>query len=234
VKTIPAFRLFWTVSRPATPLLVVFGVLSSGAIATEAIHPGSSDWVLASVLLIQLFSASSGFSRHASRGYYDPILVSGPDRLVLALSHFVCSAAPGLAAWAAVGAAQAVAARRVGVPALAPEGWIGLLLVSAVAWAASVRSAPFLGGALWLAVSAALLTSGKIASWLALAHADPSWAPAHPLRAIALGLALPILIPARNWPPLVLIGLGAAACAALAAGVLLVASAQFPLAEEGT
>ena len=209
----------------------MFGVLALGAATLELVDPGASDWVLASIALLQLFASSTGFTGHATRGHYDPVLL-GRSRVSAALAHFVVSAAPGAVAWIACGTAQALAARSAAVPAFLPAGWAALLLVSAIPWAGSVRAAPFLGGALWLLLSASLVVSGRVLGPLGRLHAQPSWAAAHPVEAFGLGLAFPIGIPSLSWPIGALAAFAATAALAVAAGIALVARTELPLAEE--
>jgi hypothetical protein len=128
---------------------------------------------------------------------------------------------------------QAAAAGSVAVPAFLPAGWATIFLVSSVPWAASVRSAPFLGGALWLLVSVSLVVSGRVLGPLGRLHAAPSWAAQHPLEAFGLGLTVPIVIPSLEWPLGILVAFGAAAAFALAGGLAIVARTELPLAEEG-
>jgi hypothetical protein len=232
MKSLSTFRFFLAVSPPAAPLTVVFGVLALGAATLELVDRGASDWVLASVALLQLFACSTGFTRHATRGYYDPVLL-GRSRVSAALTHFVVSAAPGAMTWIACGTAQALAARTAAVPAFLPAGWATLVLVSAIPWAASVRAAPFLGGALWLLLSASLVVSGRVLGSLGRLHAQPSWAAAHPVEAFGLGLAFPVAIPSLSWPTGVLAGFAATAAVAVAGGIAIIARAELPLAEEG-
>ncbi|HSE63594.1 MAG TPA: hypothetical protein VLG15_08275 [Thermoanaerobaculia bacterium] len=220
------------VSPPAAPLTVVFGVLAVGAAALERVESGASDWVLASIALVQLFASSTGFTRPATRGHYDPILL-GRSRVSVALSHFAVSAAPGGAAWIACGVAQSLAAGSARVPAFLPAGWATILLVSAIPWAASVRSSPFLGGALWLLLSVSLVVSGRVLGPLGSLHGAPSWAAEHPLEAFGLGLAFPVAIPSLAWPPGVLAAFVGTAALAVAGAVVIVARADYPLAEEG-
>ncbi len=228
-----AFRYFLAVTPPAAPLVAVLAILVVAAAGLESVSRGSSDWVLASIALVQLFTASTGFTRHASRGYYDPLLIGARGRGRLALAHFAASAWAGAAAWTGAGIAQALAAGSASVPAFRPSGWAALLLASAVPWAASVRLPPFVAGALWVLLTASLLVSGKILPGLSLLHAEPAWAREHPFGALAVGLAFPLAIPEVEWPPAILGGFAAFALAALAAGWLAVARAEFPLAEEG-
>jgi hypothetical protein len=232
VSGISAFRYFAAVSPPPMTLTVVFGALAVGAGALEAFDRGSSDWVLASIAVVQLFATSTGFTRHATRGHYDPVLI-GSSRSRVALAHFAVSAAPGTLAWIACGACQGFAARSLSVPALTPAGLVALLLVSAVPWAATVRAAPFLGGALWLLLSVSLFAAGKLLGPLGSLHAQPAWGEDHPLAAFAVGLAFPAVIPSLDWPPAILLAFAATATLALAGGSLQIARADVGLAEEG-
>jgi hypothetical protein len=232
VNGISAFRYFAAVSPPPMTLTVVFGVLAVGAGALEAFDRGSSDWVLASIAVVQLFATSTGFTRHATRGHYDPVLI-GSSRLRVALAHFAVSAGPGALAWIASGACQGFAARSPAVPALTPAGLVALFLVSAVPWAVTVRAAPFLGGALWLLLSVSLFAAGKLLGPLGSLHAQPAWAEDHPLAAFAVGLAFPAVIPSLDWPPAILLAFAATATLALAGGSLQIARTDVGLAEEG-
>ena len=224
---------FAVVSPPASPLVAVLAILAGGAAVLELADRGSSDWVLASIGLLQLFACSTGFVRHATRGHYDPILLARLDRRRVAFAHFFVASAPGVGAWIAAGAVQTIAARSPVVPAFRPAGWVGLLLVSSIPWAASIRGARCVAGALWLTLTASLAISGKLLVPLALLHSQPGWAGQHPIRALALGLAFPVVLPSLDWPPAVLTGFASVAIAALIAGVETVARAEFPLAEEG-
>ncbi len=227
-----ALRYLAAVSPPAAPLVVVFAILVLAAGGLEAFDRGSSDWVLASIAVVQLFAASNGFTRAGTRGHYDPVLI-GRNRAGVALAHFAVSAGPGTLAWLACGAAQAIAARSTDVPAFRPAGWVTLLLVSTIPWATTVRAASFLGGALWLLSSISVLLSGKVLGSLARLHARPGWAHEHPLAALGLALAFPPVIPSLTWPATTLLELSAGATLALAVGVSLIVRAEFPLAEEG-
>lgn len=232
MSRISALRYFAAVSPPPPPLVVVFGALAIGAGALEALDRGSSDWVLASIAVVQLFATSTGFTRNATRGYYDPILI-GSDRWRIALAHFAVSSAPGALAWLLCGACQVLAARSPAVPALRPAGLAALLLVSAVPWALTVRAAPYLGGALWLLLSASLFAAGRLLGPLGRLHVQPAWAENHPVTAFAVGLAFPAVIPSLDWPFAILFAFAATAALALAVGWLQIARADFGLAEEG-
>ena len=231
---LPPLRYFAAVAPPPAPLVAVFAILALGAWVLEGVSAGSSDWVLASILLVQMFACSPGFSRHASRGYYDPVLLGRGTRRELAVAHFAIAALPGFAAWIAAGVAGAVAARTVSTPALRPAGWLALLLVSTVPWAANIRLAPFAAGSLWLLFTASLLLSGRLFRTLAQLHADPGWARSHPFAAIALAIGFPAAVPSLSLPTPVLAALAGFSLAALGIGAATIRSASFPLSEEGS
>jgi hypothetical protein len=227
-------RFFAAVSPPARVLVAVLAVLASGAVALEVVDAGASDWVLASIVIVQIFASSTGFHRHATRGYYDPILLAEGSGVRLALAHFVVSVVPGVGAWSATGIAQVIAARSLSVPAFRAPGWAALLLISAIPWAASVRISRFAAGALWLLVTASLLVSGVLLGPLSAIHSQPSWAALHPLRAIGVGLAFPMVIPSLGWPAPVIGGFLGVSLLALSLGVAQIVRGEFALSEEGT
>jgi hypothetical protein len=227
-----ALRFFAAVSPVSPALVAVLAILASGAAVLETVDAGSSDWVLASLAAVQIFAAATGFDRHATRGYYDPILTSGA-RIPLALVHFAASVAPGVAAWCFAGFSESFAAGSLGVPAFRAPGWATLLLVSTIPWASSVRASRFAIGALWLLFTASLLVSGVLLQPLVAIRSGPVWAETHPLRAFGVGLAFPMVVPSLSWPPRVLGGFLAVSVLALAIGIELVRRGDFPLSEEG-
>lgn len=227
-------RFLWLVSSPRIYFRTILVLLAAVGVVSEFVNPGSSDFATASILLVQLFAASTGFTRFASRGYYDPILVSGRGRGPVAIAHFIVSALPGAVAWVVVGVAQAVAARNVDVRAFRPAGWAALLLVSTIPWALTLRLPPLSGGALWLIVSAALLISGKGMEFFALMRQSAGAVGSGFLRGLGFGLAFPLLVPDARWSPAVLAGFFGVSAVALGLGMFLVVRAEFPLVEEGS
>ena len=234
MTSLSPLQFFAVVSPPARVLVAVLAILAAGSVALETVDAGSSDWVLASIAIVQLFASATGFHRQATRGYYDPVLLADVTRVRLALAHFIVSAAPGLGAWSVTGAAQIVAARSVWVPAFRAPGWAALLLVSAIPWTGSIRISRFATGALWLLLTASLLVSGVLLSPLTAFHADPAWAEHHPLRAMGVGLAFPMVVPSLRWPATVLWGFVGVSLLALSVGVAQVVRGEFSLSEEGS
>jgi hypothetical protein len=225
-------RYFWIVAPPKAYLCVVLLLLGAGGIYLEFQTPGASETAIAGILLIQLFAVSTGFTTHASRGYFDPALTSGSARASIALAHFFVSASPGFAAWALVGAAQVLRAGSLDVVAFRPAGLAGLLLVSTVPWALTLRLPALSGGALWLLLMIGMVIAGKMNASLAAARLDTRWFSLHPWRAVGFGLTFPLFIPDIRWAPLTLGSYVILAAAALSLGILYVQAASFPLAEE--
>jgi hypothetical protein len=224
-------RYFWIVTPPKAYLCGVLLLLGAGGIYLEFQTPGSSEIAILGILLIQLFAVSTGFSSLASRGYFDPALTSGAARASIALAHFLVSAAPGFVAWSIVGVAEALRAGSLDVVAFRPAGLSGLLLVSTVPWALTLRLPPLTGGALWLLVMVGLGVAGKLSGFL-VARLEDRWFSLHPWRAFGFGVAFPIYIPDIHWAPLTLGSYVALAAAAVCTGVVYVRAASFPLAEE--
>lgn len=119
---------------------------------------GQLDSALATVLLLQMFAVSNGFASAAGRGHFDPILVSGRPRWLVALGAAGASALPGAIAWSALLAVGAVAGEPLASLA-APHRQAAFVVVSSVGWALGVPLPRLAGGVLWSMVVAALLVS---------------------------------------------------------------------------
>jgi len=154
---------------PAQPTLIVWTFMVVVAVGALAIvrEPSRSADVMASVLLLQLFAASSGFEVPARRGHYDLLLTSGHRRIWVALVHWVISIAPGVVAWLTLAAIEAAASGGAGMRLLASGTCVAMGLVSTMAWAITVRLPRFSGGIGWLLVltlSTRVLPSGNLMS----------------------------------------------------------------------
>ena len=144
---------FFRVVSPVPPLLSgTFMVLTiaSGAVIWSEVHRAPRTVI--PVLLLQCFAASSGFSLPARRGHYDLLLTRGSRRWLIALVHWVTSAAPGLASWMVL-AAMEVLASGGQVRALLASGTLAaVFVVSTLPWACTVALPRFAGGIGWLLV----------------------------------------------------------------------------------
>jgi hypothetical protein len=112
--------------------------------------------VVVPIVFLQMFSASTGFAVPARRGHYDLLMTSGARRLRIAATHLMLSVAPGIAAWLALGCFE-LTLRGGESDALAGGSVMALLLVSTVAWAATVPLPRLSGGIMWLLAIVMLL-----------------------------------------------------------------------------
>ena len=229
MRTGSLLRFFWLLSRPPVYLLVAFVLAVTAGLAIEFVNVGSSDFAVGSILVVQLFAASTGFTRQASRGYYDPALVSGASRFAIAQAHFLTSVLPGICAWLLVGVWEVVRSRSLDVMAFRPATLTSLVLVSAIPWAVSLKLPTLSGGVIWLVVTAGFLMTHRGFSSLAYLKsrtAIPFW------RALELGLAVPLSLADGPFSIAVLATLIGIAALILGLGVVLIHRAELPLVEE--
>lgn len=223
-------RFLNTVTPVRTVFLVPMAATLLFGIWLETQNPGSSDGAVIFLILLQLFAASTGFVSHARRGFYDPVLEQAPRRSV-AVAHFLCASAPGCAVLIGIGIAEVMAGGSGKAVAFRASSWTALALVSAVAWAISVRGGAVAGGGLWLLLSIAFLVSGKGMPMLALLKAaERGQAPLRDV--VSAGLIFPMIIPSLNLSRLAAAILLGVAALAFLAGVEYIARAEFPIREE--
>lgn len=169
---VSSLQFFLTVSPAPMWMRVAFALSVATGVATLWLNPAEVDAALGSILLLQMFSASNGYSTSAARGHFDPLLVSGRRRSSIAVANLLAAALPGLVAWLVI----VVLAVGLGhsARAAAPHRQIALLTVSCAAWAAGVMLPRMAAGALWSLVLVALATSrGMLADSLLVAQAAP-------------------------------------------------------------
>lgn len=188
-----------------------------------------ADEALAILLLWQMLCASAGFARRAGAGHFDPALVAHARGRVAA-AHGINAVLPGAALWLIVAGVDATAHRTP--PAALESGRLAAFaFLSAASWALSIGGPRLIGGALWLVVIVAGVTTRFGAEQYAsmIARADGSVAEiAH---AGALALLCPFLMLGDHLPSRAAVSaiLAAAACAACAAGVIQVQCRDYPL-----
>lgn len=180
-------RFFLVVSPSPVWMRLAFGAGSAVGAWTLWLNPADVDSALGSVLLLQMFSASSGFAISAARGHYDPLLVSGRSRVRIAVGSLIASAAPGVIAWLGIVAVATALGR--GAAALALHRQMALVLVSVCAWAIGLPLPRLAAGALWSGILLALALSRDIApDYLAVVHAVPVGTGASLLSALAFAI----------------------------------------------
>jgi hypothetical protein len=147
-------RFFRVVPPVPSMLVATFTAVTAVAMAAVAIDPGFTRGMLDAVLVLQVFTVSSGFGAYARRGYYDLLLTRGERRAVVALVHWIISATPGAASWAAVAATEVAASGGRTAVGFAPGTIAALAVVSAVGWATTVGLPRFAGAIGWVVVVA--------------------------------------------------------------------------------
>lgn len=227
-----AFAYFWTVGTKRHYFLAAFAAIVAMGLFLEITSGGASGFATVMILIVQMFAVSTGFSSPASRGFYDPVLTRAGLGVRTVAAHFSVAALPGCLAWAVLASIEAIRAASLQVPALQTSALIGLMLVSAVAWASNLPFMPFAAAGVWLLVSIGIFVSGRFFASLAPLARNPSWSAEHPGRALLVTMLLPFMTPGLSLPRTTLAALAAIAFAAFAAGVFFVRRRDFPLAEE--
>ncbi len=144
------FRVVPPVPPWMTATLAITAVVCGTLLATGMTGPGEA---LAPVLLLHTLAASSGFAVPAARGHYDLLLTGGESRLRIGLAHWAASIAPGVSAWLGVAAVEGFVNGGFPHVSLASGTVVAVLLMSTLAWGATVPWPRMTGGILWLLVA---------------------------------------------------------------------------------
>lgn len=176
------FRFFRIVAPVPTLVsgLAVAVLVACAGLALMAPHATSAP--LPSLLVLQIFAASSGVVGPARRGYYDTLLSRGVGRAQILSGHWLASTAPGALCWGAVALLDRLATAADVTPrALTTGSLAALWLASSIPWAATVALPRFAAAIGWLVVLATTLTtlpSGQSSLVAALGgQATSHWSP---------------------------------------------------------
>src|SRR5258706_5132185 len=152
MNVVYAFRYFQVVAVVPPLFLAGFAVTIAAAAVRLTHDPSAAVEALTPVLLLQLFSASSGFQSPARRGYYDLLLTSGTPRWQIAMAHCLASIMPGITSWICVGMLELAASHGTRMAFATGGTCIAFFMMSALAWAmaTSISRAPAAVG--WLLV----------------------------------------------------------------------------------
>jgi hypothetical protein len=183
-------------------IVATFVAVTGVASVAVATVPGRASGAMAPVLLLQLFTASSGFAAPARRGHYDLLLTSGTSRLRVTLAHWVTTIAPGVLSWLALAFVE-----RLTVPGdgalLASGTWAAMFMVSTLPWAFTVALPRFSGAIGWLlllvtmgtTVSEGVFAEWRVTSTRVEALVWPAWVfLIYPLGAVGESLGPPHLL----------------------------------------
>ena len=168
---VSALRFFLIVSPLPVWMRVALGAAVLVGAATLWLNPRDADSGFGSILFLQMFCASTGYTATASRGHYDALLVSGRPRVRIAIGHLLASILPGAIAWVLI----AGLAAGLGQPdiALSLHRYTALALVSAGAWALGLAVPRMAAGALWATLLLTLALSRGIGRYLAVVEVRP-------------------------------------------------------------
>ena len=104
------------------------------------------------VIVLQAFSASTGFSAPARRGYFDLLLARGEPRARIAFVQWLTAITPGALSWAGLSAVHALAHGSARNELLASGTVMALLMASTIPWAVTVALPRFSGAIGWLLI----------------------------------------------------------------------------------
>jgi hypothetical protein len=229
---VSSIRFFLVVSPPASWMRVALVLVALTGCVMLWLNPADVDSALGSILLLQMFAASSGFMSDASRGHFDAVLVTGRPRWRIALASLMAAAAPGAVAWLAVVLLAAALGR--GAEALSAQRLVAFFSVSSVSWALGLALPQAAAGGLWALLLVALaLSRESAATFLSVVHSTPGSVAqvAHAAAAVAV---CPFLL-LGNFPgvtdPRVLLLDGVVVTSVAALGVWAVCRRDYSLAE---
>ena len=141
------WRFFLAVPLQSPYMLAGLALVVALGAAELIVAPESGQEAVVTLLLLQMFSASSGFAIPARRGHYDAPLTGGASRTAVVGWHLVMSVAPGALGWLVLGACEL----GVGGSAVLSQGSIAaMVVVSAAGWAMTVPLPRLSGGVVWL------------------------------------------------------------------------------------
>lgn len=145
-----ALRYLWFVAGHTTGTLVVLLVATAVGVWALSEGAGRTPGAFLPLLLLQMFAASTGYSRPANRGHFDPLLVRGIAGWRIAVAHWLASGLPGIAAWYVLALAELTMSRTDAGIGFGAPGLVSLLLVTTVTWAVTLPLPQLSGGILWL------------------------------------------------------------------------------------
>ena len=152
-----ALRYFAAVRLHPPSSSAVLGAVVAAGIWTAALDPAELDSGLGLVLLIQMFTASSGFAPRARQGHFDAVMTTVQSRPIVYFAHGIVSVSRGVAAWVALLVAGLALGSPAAWSALAGARAAALLIVSGIAWSAGFMLTRGAAGLAWVAALVGLL-----------------------------------------------------------------------------
>ena len=224
--TVSVARFLLLLARPSGALVLVGAAIVAMAGYLVQVSPQGFDQTIAMALFLQMFSASTGYRGRLVRGHFDPILTGVARRSKIVVLHAGVSALPGAVLWLLLATGGWLAAPHAIPTALTPAGLAAFAFVSAMAWAGSLPSTRYAGGACWVVALFIAASSHNIATLRAAFLAGPgSWIAS--ARAAAAALVCPFFLIADPSFPDVRVLVLVALAAVLVAGAGVAIAARF-------
>ncbi len=225
-------RFFLVVAPAPRWILAAFGVAVMLGAVTLWFNPKEVDAAFGSVLLLQMFAVSNGFGSSASRGHFDPILVSLRRRTDIAVGNLIATSLPGVVAWLVIAGMASVMGQAT--VALAAQRTVAILVVSGSAWAAGLALPRLASGALWSMLLVCLAMSQRVFGDVVAVVQEPTTGALQILRAAAAVGVCPFLllgdVPAVNDPRVLALVVFAASMM-VAAGMRYIGRREYGLVE---
>jgi hypothetical protein len=166
---VSAVRFFLVVMPAPAWMLTGFALVVALGGYTLVLNPRDVDSAFGYILLLQMLAASSGYAAAASRGYLDPLLVSGRSRLSIAFSSLLAAALPGLVAWTTILLVALAVGDAAPARAFTLHRFAALVIISSGAWAIGLVLPRLAGGALWMmAMIAIAMSHGAFARYVTI------------------------------------------------------------------
>ena len=154
-------RYFGVVPPIPRLMMASFVVLTvAGAMIIGLVGDGDGTAV-EPILVLQVFSASTGFAAPARRGYFDLLLARGHSRVRIAVLQWLIAILPGLVGWAALTLTWSLS-QRADNPLLQSGTVIAFVMASTIPWAANIGLPRFAGGIGWLLLVCLMNAGGVI------------------------------------------------------------------------
>jgi len=223
-------RVLKVLVRPASSLLAANAGIVVWAAYLAATAPDDLRGPYVVLLLLQAFTASTGYAARARRGHFDRLLTGRLTRRPFAAAHAAVSVGLGISTWVIVSLIDALGGGMHWPLGLTPRALAAVTYISAVAWAFSVPFSKYAAGVVWLLATIVLAGSGRllglrtayaaaVGTWDGIRHALP-----------AALVFPPLLVGEPSAPPWGMTGaVFVAAIAAIAVGVAFIARTDVPL-----
>jgi len=142
-------RYFQVVPPVPRLMALCFVVLTALCGCLVALSDADEAAAAVPIVVLQAFSASTGFAVPARRGYFDLLFARGQSRARIAVVQWLLAVAPGLCGWAILACIQSLV-HPGGNPFLRSGTVVAFLMASTIPWAASVSLPRFSGAIAWL------------------------------------------------------------------------------------